>query len=195
MIIGITGPFASGKSIACEYLKQHEFFEIDVDLIGKEALIECRDDIVFCFGPCILDDDKISSKKLGDIVFESEEKMEYLNSIVHPFIRKRVESIIEEKKGENIVINAAILFKIGLEKLVDVVIAIVADDDILVKRGMERNNFSRERILKIISMQKKYNDYLNNSDYIIINDSSKEDFLKKVNDLMEVIYDNRRNKP
>ncbi|HOJ49412.1 MAG TPA: dephospho-CoA kinase [Spirochaetota bacterium] len=192
IILGVTGPFASGKSLACDYLRSIGFFEIDADKIGKEALLELKDKIVNEFGNSIIENNEINPKKLGNIVFEDEKMMERLNSIVHPFIKGRVRDIIDKNKDKDIVINAAIMFKIGLNEFVDRIITIFADEETLINRGQERNGFSRERILKIINMQKKYNDYLNQADYIIMNNSSKEKFLKKMDKIVRRLQNDNR---
>ena len=55
--------------------------------------------IVDFFGKNILnEDDTINRKLLGEIVFSKKEKLEILNSFVHPEVKNRIKELIQEKK-------------------------------------------------------------------------------------------------
>lgn len=183
-VLGLMGWFASGKSKAAQFLTQRGFFEIDVDLVGKEALKECQNQIVSTFGQGVLKDLAHSSiicpKKLGNIVFEDPKELLKLNLIVHPWIKKRVEEIILTCKKDKILINAAILPQIGLAPLCDCILMIHASQNKIIKRGIKRNGFSAQKIKFILLNQKKYNDYFKTADVIIKNNNSLLKFYQKL---------------
>ena len=79
MVIGITGGSGSGKSMVSKALSNKGFMVIDADLVardcvkvGKPALEEIKK----AFGDeIILPDGALNRKKLGGIVFSSEEQL------------------------------------------------------------------------------------------------------------------------
>lgn len=180
LVVGVMGWFASGKSEACRFLVNKGFHEIDADLLGKDALKILKDEVVGIFGSEILENNIISPKKLGNIVFNSADEMKRLNAVVHPWIKEQVKSIIDENKHSKILVNAAILPQLGLKDLCDVVLMIDSEKADLIARGQARNNFPPEKIESILDMQKSSNDYFNTADAIIKNTGTLHDFHNKL---------------
>jgi len=177
VVLGIMGHFCSGKSYAASFFRGKGFLEIDLDHIGKEALIEKKKEITACFGEKILDENEISPKKLGAVVFEDETEIKKLNQIVHPWMVEKTKELIHQNKERNILLHAAILIQIGLKPLCNYTLYIDAPLKTIVERGIVRNQFSREKIKTILKMQKKNNAYSKHADFIIKNN----DFEKKLN--------------
>lgn len=102
-IIGITGGIGSGKTAVLNILKS----DYGAFVMEADALAHCLmkpgqmsyNDIVNAFGQDILmEDGAIDRQKLGQVVFNDEEKLKILNSITHPNVKKAILSSIEEKK-------------------------------------------------------------------------------------------------
>src|SRR5690606_39071126 len=91
-VIGITGSIATGKSTVSNMIKELGFTVVDADIAARvvvEPGQEAYKKIVETFGEEILQPTgEIDRKKLGNIVFNNEEKRLQLNSIVHPAVRK-----------------------------------------------------------------------------------------------------------
>jgi dephospho-CoA kinase len=187
-ILGITGLYCSGKSVAGKFFKEHGFVEIDVDKLGHEALERKKSQIIKTFGEHIVsENDEINRKKLGRIVFENDNELSRLENIVHPAMIKMVKQRIkkESKKGtEYLIINAAILFKMKLDKLCHAVLAIVSPDKIIVERGKKRDNLSEKEILRRVKKQKIFNEKFKNADYFIVNNDDYQDFINKLENVL-----------
>ncbi len=181
LVLGLMGWFGSGKTTAAKFFKKKDFLEIDVDEIGKDALIEKKDELVTQFGESILEEGEISPFKLGNIVFKDEVQLEKLNEIVHPWMVNKVKKVIKNNADKNILVNAAILPQLGLKRVCGKVLMIDAKPEVIVKRGMERNDFSEEKVLKILEMQKANNDYFGVAHVIIDNSSTLEHFEEHLN--------------
>ena len=93
-------------------------------------------------------DGSLNRTLVAEIVFNSDEKRELLNSIIHPMIFNEINSTIEEyrEKGTEIIIleAALILEKKGLIKLIDKLIVISIDEETQKKRLEGRGDLSRE---------------------------------------------------
>src|ERR671924_1553876 len=117
--IGLTGGIGAGKSTVSQLLSRLGAFVIDSDKVGHEIYLpgkEAWQQVTAAFGRDILAADQtIDRKKLGAIVFGSDEARKKLNAIVHPLMFKDIERRIKEKRAEGftkpIIVEAAILIE------------------------------------------------------------------------------------
>lgn len=118
--LGLTGGIASGKSAVAGMLRELGFTVIDADSVGH-ALIEpgqpAYEEVVRQFGSSILNENRgIDRAKLGAVVFADGAKLEALNAIVHPGVRKAIgERFAELAKGgaPAAFVEAALLVEAG----------------------------------------------------------------------------------
>ena len=178
MIIGITGSIACGKSTVSNYLKSKGYIVIDADKIGHEALDDdyVKEKLVLAFGNEILEDNKISRQKLGELVFGNSSNLNVLNSIIHPEIRKKIlEKIDKNNDKELIFIDVALLFEAKFDDLVDKIIVVYVDKNTQLTRLMKRNSISKKEALsRIVSQMSpiekaKLGDYTVNNNLDVIN--------------------------
>ena len=142
MVVGIAGRYCAGKDTVAEYLANQGFDVIDVDKTGHKSLEELAGRIATAFGPEVLAaDGSIDRKALGGIVFRSSIERKRLESILHPAMVAKVESLLEGASGRA-VINAAILFRMGLHRLCDVVIVVSAPFWMRLRRALHRDRLS-----------------------------------------------------
>lgn len=176
-IIGLTGASGSGKSTV---VKVFGFPVVDADKAARSAVEnqECLNLLVESFGADILNKDKtLNRKELAKRAFISKEKTEILNSITHPFIIKIMNDEIERLKqmGEKaIVVDAPQLFEAKCEDICDVVIGVLADKDIRIKRIISRDNISEEDAKIRLLAEKSDEFFKSRCDYIIINNGTVE---------------------
>ena len=136
-VIGITGGVGSGKSMAADYLGQAwQALVLKADDIGHEVLSpsgECAEEVARRFGQDILTPaGEIDRGKLAGIVYQDPEKLTWLNKVVHPAVRKRIQEAIEKYRSlcpdGLVVVESALLQEGGLESVCDEVWLIDADD-------------------------------------------------------------------
>lgn len=192
MVIGITGGIASGKSTISLLLKKSGASIIDVDLIGREVVQKgekAYNEIVKYFGEDILLlNGEINRKKLGDMVFSDKEKLYVLNGITHPEIIRRVVDKIKELKendAEVIVIDAAILVEMGLDKYCDSIWLIHIDKETQLNRLMERDRFVYLDAMNRIKSQYENEDKFGIADIIINNNKPLEVIEKEIKELWD----------
>lgn len=178
MIIGITGSISCGKSTVSNYLKSKGYIVIDADKIGHEALDDdyVKEKLILAFGNEILEDNKISRQKLGELVFGNSSNLNVLNSIIHPEIRKKIlEKIDKNNDKELIFIDVALLFEAKFDDLVDKIIVVYVDKNTQLTRLMKRNSISKKEALsRIVSQMSpiekaKLGDYTVNNNLDVIN--------------------------
>ena len=109
------------------------------------------------FGEAILDTDgTLSRKRLGQIVFGDPKSLRRLNELTHPVICRRIAEEVhafrEEEEGPPVLLLEAIeLLRTPLLELVEETWVVWAEDEIRIRRVMQRQNLSRkeagERVL------------------------------------------------
>ena len=176
VVIGLTGGIATGKSEASRILQELGAEIINADLIGHEAYRQGSvgwESVVQAFGKGILDEsNEIDRSKLGAIVFSDESELQKLNEIMHPIMEKIVEQSIldcQDSGSEVVVVEAALMFEAGWNKLVDTVWTTDAPEETVISRLELRNGFSRTESQKRISSQMDREDRLSRSDVILSN--------------------------
>jgi len=187
-IIGLTGASGSGKSVIA---KMFGFPIVDADKAARVAveIDECLESLVENFGKEILNQDKtLNRKELAKRAFISKEKTEILNSITHPFIIKIMNDEIDMHKQNGasaVVLDAPQLFEAGCEKMCDVVIGVLADKDLRKQRIMARDNISENDAALRLSASKSDEFFIENCDYIIINNDDIEKAAQSVAKILE----------
>lgn len=193
MILGITGGIGTGKSTVLNILKEkYDFLVLESDKIAHEVMNPgntAYNEIVEFFGADILNDDKtINRKKMSEIVFNNKDKLNKLNSIVHPSVIKMISDTIQEEKlkgKENFVIEAALLIESGCSKICDRVWYIYADTEVRIERLMKSRNMTRKQIEDVMKNQMKNEFFQDNTTDIVDNSKSIEDTCVQVQKLLE----------
>ncbi len=192
-IIGVVGLYASGKStVANEFIKMG-FYEINVDEYGYKSLKDKKKEIIKTFGSNILTHNEIDRKKLSNIVFKSKFDLYKLNSIVHPYMKSKIKDDIQITNSDKIIIHAALLLDMNLDKLCNKVIAVISNYDDIYKRGRDRDNRNIEQIKFILANQPTPNQLIENADYIINNNSTKEELIDNTRNLIRVLLQEYKN--
>jgi len=181
-IIGLIGGIGSGKSTVLELfkilgVKTYSADESSKKLVNTDPYLINL--IKSSFGENIYDKGQLNSKKLSKIVFEDTEKLKLLNSIIHPVVAKDFKLFLNSNNEDYIVKEAAIIFETKSENNYDKIIFIQSPLEIRIERVINRDNISREEVMKRINNQLDENLIIDKCDYVIRNEN-KEDLEDKV---------------
>ncbi|HXG20397.1 MAG TPA: dephospho-CoA kinase [Methylomirabilota bacterium] len=193
--IGLTGGIGAGKSTVSQILTELGAFVIDADKVGHEIYSpgkEAWTQVVAAFGTDILAPDQtIDRKKLGAIVFGSDDARKTLNSIVHPLMFHDIRRRIDEKRAEGftkpIVVEAAILIEANWLPLVDEVWVVVADKHAVINRLAAQRGLAAKDTEARIASQLSDAERVKHAQVVIVNDGSREELMKKVQAVWERI--------
>jgi dephospho-CoA kinase len=184
LVIGVAGGIASGKSLVSKQLQQLGAEVLDADRAGHEVLLEpdveralrshWGDDV---FG----DDRRISRAAVAKIVFaappEGPKELAYLEQITHPRIEERLRrrKAEFEQRGDlkAVVLDAALMFEAGWNKLCDKIVFVETPRESRVARARQRGwseaEFAaREAAQESLEVKRK------SADWIIDNSGSPE---------------------
>lgn len=172
-IVGLTGGIGSGKTWVANYFK---FLGIPVFFSDDEAKkIMLSADVVdlirSAFGEdVIIKKNIVNRQKLSQIVFNDSLKLEALNAIIHPRVKKQFDIWIDKhKEFEFVVKETAILFETGGQSLCDYNILVTAPTETRITRVMERDKTDRLSVINIMKNQWSDEDKIKKSDFIIEN--------------------------
>lgn len=170
-IIGLTGGIGSGKTTIAKYFESLGVPVYIADDEAKKILVtDAASSIKKVFGEEVFTDGIPDRKKLSAVVFNDAEKLQQLNSIIHPAVKQNFEQWAEDHKGKKFVIKeAAILFESGSYKDCDAVILVTAPEQVRLKRVVERDGADEQDILKRMQAQWSDEKKQSMSNYIIEN--------------------------
>lgn len=191
-IIGLTGQTGAGKSSAREIMRKNGAAVIDADAVAHDITdndVNCIYDIVSHFSCLVLNEKgKINRKALGRMVFSDKKELLVLNKIIFPYIQEKIEQMVLEyiSKGANdIVIDGATIIESGCGKMCDVLVSVVANEDVRTERIVKRDNISLTDAKRRVSAQKSEDFYIENCDFVIENNGTKEELEHRVNSVLK----------
>lgn len=144
--------------------------------------------IVKTFGENILlDNGEINKPKLANIIFSDASQRELLNSLTYKYVVEEIKKQVEESEDKITIIDAPLLIESKLNQICDIVISVIADEDMKIKRICRRDNIDENVALNRLKAQPENNFYIRNSDYVIINNdnSNLEEQAKTIIELIE----------
>ncbi|PCJ82117.1 MAG: dephospho-CoA kinase [Flavobacteriales bacterium] len=147
--VGITGGIGSGKSLVCKLFLQLGIPVFNADIEAAKIMMDdenVQQEILGEFGQEIQANGIIDRKKLAEIVFNDDEKLNQLNAIIHPAVREKFELWASGKHVSYVIKEAAILIESGSHKDADAVILITAPEELRIKRVLQREDISVDQI-------------------------------------------------
>lgn len=175
--VGITGGIGSGKSTVCKVFKVMGIPVFEADTVAKQLMTtdpEIRRQLIQVFGAVVyLPDQSIDRKYLAGLVFNSPSLLSKLNSIVHPAVLKEFDEWCLTKQTTYILHEAAILFESGFYKLMDQIIAVVANEDERIQRVMKRDGATIELVRQRMKNQLSDAERIKLADFVISNNDNE----------------------
>jgi len=192
LVVGLVGGIASGKSSVAEMLGEMGAQVLDADRINHEVLRqpEVVEEVVEQWGPDVLDGQgQVDRKKLADKVFEADDAVKKLESIVHPDVCRRIERAVEVERSKEstsvVVIDAPLLVEAGLDGQCDRIVYVDAPEAVRVQRVLADRGWDRKELCRRESHQKSLSYKRNHADIVITNGHSTGELRKQVERLWD----------
>ncbi len=172
IVIGLTGGIGSGKTTVANY-----FIELGVPIYfaddeAKKLMNtskKIKKQLITEFGKEVYKNGILNRAYLADIVFNDKNKLNSINSIVHPEIAKHFSKWLKKQKSVYIIQENAILFENNTASKFDFIITVTAPIDIRVQRVIERDSVREEDVLSRMNNQWDEAKKIKLSDFIIQN--------------------------
>ena len=148
--IGLTGGIGSGKTTVAKVLEVLGIPVYYADEAAKELMHTnelLRQQLILHFGNnSYFEDGQLNRKHLSSIVFNNKEKLELLNSLVHPATIADAKEWFSKQQSPYVVKEAALLFESGTAEGLDYIIGVTAPAALRIKRVMDRDGVTAEEV-------------------------------------------------
>ena len=183
MKIGIAGGIGSGKSYVCQALRQRGYEVYDCDAAAKRLIRtspDIRRELTALIGPDTYDAEtgEFNKAAVARFLLASEANAKAIDAIVHPAVFRDFEA-----SGLDW-LESAIMFESGINRLMDIIIAVVAPKELRIQRVMERDHISREKVLEWMSRQYPQREVIQRADFVLVNDG-KANIEHQLNKIIE----------
>ncbi|MCC6288176.1 MAG: dephospho-CoA kinase [Chitinophagaceae bacterium] len=174
--VGLTGGIGSGKSLIA-----HIFEVLDIAVYYADAAAKTimnndeilKAEIIKHFGAESYADGMLNRKYIASKVFGNNEQLTLLNSLVHPATIRDAEKWMQQQTSPYTIKEAALIFESGSQEHLDYVIGVYAPKSLRILRTMQRDNISRDEVLKRMNNQINEEIKMRLCDFVIYNDEQK----------------------
>ena len=192
-VVGLTGGIASGKTTISELFASLGAAVIDTDVISRSLLDQNQQgykQVLQKFGESILlENGEIDRRQLRSLIFNNEELKLWLESVLHPLIRKiSQQKIAEINNADYVILVVPLLFESNYTSLVDRVLAVDCDKAIQVNRLTSRDNIDNELAEKMIAQQMPNENRVRLADDIIVNNGSETELITQIRNLPDRVF-------
>lgn len=190
--VGITGGIASGKTHATNYFRDKGYPVFFADILAAQIMNrdpEVISSIVIEFGEDSYLDGRLDREYLSKQVFGFPERVEKLNSIVHPKVILRSAELLDValEHSDIVFYEAALIFEAGMAGRFDLVLLITANEEIRLQRAVSRGGLSGEGIRRRMISQISEEEKIRRSNFVIVNDGTLEEFEVKLEKFLTLL--------
>ena len=194
--VGLTGGIGSGKSEVSKFFHKWGSFIFDADKEAKNIIDKnetAQQEIIKEFGSDVINiDNKIDKQKLARVAFQDEFHQLNLNSIIHPYVFKKIDDTFDKIKLDNkhkiFVVDAALIYESGADTHMDYVIVVTSLLRYRTERVMSRQNITRDDFMKRVALQWSDEDKEHLADFKIQNNSDLKNLEKESKNIFESLF-------
>ncbi len=193
MLVGLTGGIGAGKSAVAARLAELGAIVIDADKLAREVVQPGTDglaEVAAAFGAEVLaPDGSLDRPALGRVVFGDAEKRRRLEGIIHPRVRARTAELVSAAGEHAVVVNdVPLLVEAGLAPGFTVVIVVLADEEIRLRRLMNDRGMSASDARERIAAQATDEQRRAVADVVIVNDGTLDELRARVDEVWATTF-------
>ena len=189
--LGITGKIGSGKSTLCKIARLKGILVLEADQIAKQIMVtdsEIMRKIRSLIGENSYEGTSLNKSFVASKIFSDEVLRKQLELIVHPATLDVYEKEFRAcSSGQIIALESAILFQTELDDLFDAMILVDAREEQIIERYKYQGRISKEEMISRMIEQHYKNEWKEDSDFVISNNGSEEEFVQRCESMIELI--------
>ncbi|PAU38290.1 dephospho-CoA kinase [Vibrio coralliilyticus] len=199
-VVGLTGGIASGKTTVANLFQSQFGIEIvDADVVAREVVepgSEGLKAIEERWGSSILlHDGTLNRAKLREVIFANEEEKAWVNGLLHPMIREKMQADISKVTSPYGLLVIPLMVENNLQSLADRVLVVDVDKQTQMQRTVERDGVPLEQVESILAAQASRAQRLVIADDVIKNNATNQELLPQITELhqkyLEICRENR----
>ncbi|MBN9312124.1 MAG: dephospho-CoA kinase [Chryseobacterium sp. 39-10] len=188
-IIGLTGGIGSGKTTVAKFIEELGFpvyysDERAKDIVNDDDLLKER--IIQLLGENAYDENGIYNRKyVAELVFNNNDLLQELNGMIHPAVKYDFEKWIQHQQGKLLFKETALLFELRLNQHCYKSILITADDNLRLKRVMQRDGKTYREVEKIMDKQMPEKEKVRKADFVIFNNDGMQELMLQTETIIQ----------
>lgn len=175
-VLGLTGGIGCGKTAVSNMFEELGITIVDADIIARQVVepnSKGLKAIAQHFGDNILlPNGTLNRAELRAKIFTNNNDKEWLNTLLHPLIRVKILTDINNATSPYVVLVAPLLFENNLDKYCDHTLLIDVPTSVQIARTVKRDSTNIEQVKNIIASQMSRADKQQKADDILNNDRS-----------------------
>jgi len=184
-LIGLTGGIATGKTTVADYLASaYQLPILDADVFAREAVSfgsPILQAIAQRYSPeILLPDGNLNRSKLGEIIFQNSAERQWLEGLIHPYVRDRFQQNIAQSTDPTLVLAIPLLFEAGITNLVTEIWVVYCSPEQQVQRLIQRNHLTPEQARARINSQLPLSEKVALADVVLDNSSTTIELLEQI---------------
>lgn len=195
IVVGLTGSIGMGKSTTARM-----FAEAGVPVNDADAVVHdlYRSEAVAPIGDAFPGSNRngmVDRQELARQLAENPAKFRSLEAIVHPLVRRREGEFVEGNRlagAEMVVLDIPLLFEVGGEDRVDVVVVVTCDPQIQRARVLARPGMTEEKLNMILSRQIPDQEKRRRADFLIDTGRGLEAARQRVDEVIAALRSGKR---
>jgi len=194
--VGITGGIGSGKTTVARLWEEMGANVVFADDLAKEMMRTdegLKESLVSAFGnETYTSDGELNKAHLIREAFHKN-RVDELNAIVHPAIRRQTVSLMQQAREEGaeiFVYEAAILLNDGRPDYLNLVVIVTSDREKRLRRVAARDDVEEQEVIARMSKQPDFDSLIHLADYVIDNNGTIEELRLKASNLYRDLIGN-----
>jgi|WetSurMetagenome_2_1015567.scaffolds.fasta_scaffold46644_2 dephospho-CoA kinase len=185
--IGVTGGIGSGKTTVCNIFSRLGVPVLHSDEMAKELsssnLVLRKKIVALLSAEAYLSDGSLNRQFVASKIFSNAGLKRKVEAAIHPQVEKERERRIKElvqQAHRFVIVEAALIFEAGVDKKLDAVVVVDAEETTRIARVRKRDAVPEELIYARINAQDDVKKKLEKADYVIYNNGTLEELESKV---------------
>lgn len=174
--VGLTGGIGSGKSTVAKIFETLGIPVYYADDRAKELMNTneaLREKIKQLLGPEAYENNILRRDVVASKVFSNAVLLQQLNALVHPITIAEAEAWMQAQQAPYAIKEAALLFEAGADKALDYIITVTAPQELRLKRVMQRDGSTAQKVQERMSKQMPEAEKISRSHFVIYNDEAQ----------------------
>lgn len=191
LVIGLTGGIGSGKTTAAHLFAKHGVPVIDADAIARDITqpgLPAYDAILSRYSAVILQDNRsLNRDLLRKIIFTDPAERAWLEKLLHPIIRQRMEESIKGLSAPYCIVVIPLLVESGPYPFIDRILVIDTPESKQLERVAVRDQTKSQQVEAILLTQAPRQQRLEAANDVIMNEGTLTELAMRI-DLMHQAY-------
>ncbi|MBL4647870.1 MAG: dephospho-CoA kinase [Gammaproteobacteria bacterium] len=187
LIIGLTGGIACGKSTVEKLFAQLDIIIVDADQVARDVVTSRQpalQKIIRHFGTNILTNEgTLNRRKLRDIIFADSQQRHWLESLLHPLIRKLMQQQALQATSPYCLLAIPLLIETLPNPFIDRILVINCDQTLQKQFLQQRDQLSPIAIDKVLNSQVTNEQRLHHADDVINNQGDINNLTEQIEKL------------